>query len=227
MKSKEHKSICYKVLSSVAMFLELKQCSHVSINKWLQESDTLEIPIRNSTFLSFPLVKSCKLLGMESLFSLEDWLSLRLRIPTHFLLQPCWIRPLKPLSQMLVTLLFLCAQLSALTWDVFPYPILEPTRDGSACAMVQFTTSSEESDKVLPRTISLTSTTQSMDPSFALKSRSSPTSPPLSSTFETNLLVWLTAIAFSRLFYLNHSHTNCFSLLFKLYIMSIWLEERR
>ena len=121
---------------------------------------------------------------MESLFSLEDLLSLKLKNQTLSLTPLSLISPhLLPLP-MQETPVFWSALPFALTQDASQSLILVPTRDGCVFAMVQCTTSSEESDKVLPKITYLTSITLCTDPPFALKSRSSLMNPQSSSTSE-------------------------------------------
>ena len=184
MKSREPKSICYKVSLSAPTFSEWKLSSLVSIIKWSQEPDTLEIHIRSSISLNSHLVKSCKPLGTESSFSWEDWPSLKSRTPNPSQTPPSLISNPSHHFQMLVTQTYWCAQLFALTWVVFQCHISEPTRVGFACAMVQSTISSEEWDKDQLKTTCHTLTTPCMDQLCVLKNKSSPTSLQSSYTSE-------------------------------------------
>lgn len=184
MKSRELRSICCKALSSVLTCSVWRPSSQYYISRWSRELDTSVTPTRSSISLSFLPVRSSRPLGTESSFSLEDWQSLRLRklalsqtLP--FLIRCPWLpspTPRTPRSS--------CAQPSAHISVASPSPILVPTRVGFACATVPFTINSAEWDKVPPRPTCPTSTTPCTDPSCALRSRSSPTSPPSSSTFE-------------------------------------------
>jgi len=186
MKSRELKSICFKVSCSAATSLESRQSLLASINKWSPELDISETHIRSSTSLSFHLVKFCKHLGTENSSSLEDLLLLKLRKVMHSQTQLSLINNQLHLSQMLVTQTSWSALLFALIWVVFQFPISEPIRVGFASVTVPSTISSEESDKVQLKITSHTSTTPSTDQSSVLKSKSSPTSHQSSYTYEEN-----------------------------------------
>ena len=184
MKSREPRSTCCKVSSSAATCSVWRPLWLASTSRWSRELDTFVTPTRSLISPNFPLVRSSRPPGMESSFSLEDWHCLRLRILTPSLLQLFLIRCPSPLSQMPLTLRSSCAQLFAPISVAFPCPISVPTRVGFAYAMVPCTTSSAVWDRDPPRLTCPTSTTPCMDPSSALRSRSSPMSPPSSSTFE-------------------------------------------
>jgi hypothetical protein len=208
-KSREPKFTWSKGLLSAATYLESRLLWLPSIIKWSQGQDTSEIPTRSWISVSYPLVKSCRHLGTENLSSLEDLLTQKLKTLTHSLIIPSSIKHQSLPSQMLVTQASLCALPSALTWGAFQYPILEHTKDGFACAMVQCMINSEESDKDLLKITCLILTTLSMDQQFALKNKSSPTSHQSSCTFETliseyhSLSVWRTLNFYLNMFKYN------------------------
>ena len=183
-KSREPKFTCYKVSLLAAMFLESRLFWLWFTIRWSQEPDTSEILTRNSISLNSHLVKSCKPLGTENWFSLEDLPCQKSRKLTPFQQILSWISNPKPLSQMPVTPVCLCARPSVLTWVASPCPILVPTKVGSACAMVPCTISSEESDKGQLKITCHILTTLCTDQPSALKNRSSPMSHPSSCTFE-------------------------------------------
>merc|ERR1711998_646784 len=95
-----------------------------------------------------------------------------------------WIKSLLPLFLTPVTPKSWSAQPFALIWVASLFHILEHIRDGFACAMVQSMTSSEESDKDQLKLTCHISTTLCSAQSCALRSNSSLTSHPSSSTCE-------------------------------------------
>ncbi len=184
MKSRELRSTCYRASLSAATFWVSRQSLHASTSRWSPELDTFVTLTRSLIFQSFPLVRSSRLLGMESSFSCVVSLSQKSRTLTPSLIQPSLIRFQSLPYQTPSTLRFLCAQLFALILVAFPFPILVPTRVGSVSATVPSTINSAEWDRVPPRPTCPTLTTQSTDPLSALRSKSSPTSHRSSSTFE-------------------------------------------
>ena len=173
MKSRELRSTCSKDLLSAATYSESRPSWLAFTNKWSQGPDTSETPTRNSTSQNCHPEKPYRPLGTESSFSWEDLHSLKSRRPTLSLTPLSWTSSQWPPSLTQETPTSWSALLFALTWVAFQFLILEPTRDGCACAMVQSTTSSEESDKVQPKTTYHISTTPSTDQSSALKNKSS------------------------------------------------------
>ncbi len=184
MISREPRSTCSKVSLSAATCLVLRPSLPLSISRWSRELDTSVTPIRSLTFPSCPLVRSSRPPGTESSFSLEDWRCQRLRTLTPSLILLFSISNPWPPFQTPLTLRFSCAQPFAPILVAFPFPISVPTRVGSASATVPFTINSAELDRVPPKQTCPTSTIPSTDLSSALRSRSSPMSPPSSSTFE-------------------------------------------
>ena len=184
MKSRELRSTCCKALSSVLTFSVSRLLSPHYISRWSRELDIFVTPIRSSISPNFPLVRSSRPPGTESSFSLEDWQSLRLRKLALSQTLPFSIRCPWPPCLMPRTPRSSCAQPFAHISVASQFPILVPTRVGFAFATVPSTINSAEWDKVPPKPTCPTSTTPCTDPSCALRSRSSPTSPPSSSTFE-------------------------------------------
>lgn len=174
MKSRELRCTWCKDSWLAATFSELRQSSLAFINKWSPELDTSETPTRNLISQNSHLVKSCKPLGMENLFSLEDWHYQKLRKRTHSQIQHFSISNQLLHCQMQETHKFSCALLFALTWVASPFLISEPIKVGFASAMVQSTINSEESDKDQLKLTYPISTTQSTDLLSALRSKSSP-----------------------------------------------------
>ena len=184
MKSRELRSTCCKDLSSVLTSSVSRLSSPHYISKWSRELDTSVTHTRSSISLNFLPVRSSRPPGTESSFSLEDWQSLRLRklvlsqtLP--FSIKCPWLPFLTPRTPRSS-----CVQLFAHISVASQFPILVPTRVGFAFVTVPSTINSAEWDKVPPRPTCPTSTTPCTDPLCALRSRSSPTSPPYSSTFE-------------------------------------------
>lgn len=184
MRSREHRCTCSKVLFFPLMSLVSRQSSLSSTTKWLPELDISEIPTRNSISPSCHQVRSSKPLGTVKSSSLEDLLFPKSGRPTLFQTPPFLIKNPLLLFQMPVTPASWYAPPSAPTWVAFPYHILVLTRAGSAFVTDPSMTNSVESDKVQHKLTCHTSTTLCTDQSSALRSKSSPTSLPFSSTSE-------------------------------------------
>jgi hypothetical protein len=183
-RSRELKCTCSKDSSSPLTSSVSRPSSPSSTVRWSLELDILEIHTRNLISPSSHRVNASKLLGTVKSSSLEDWLSLKLKIPMLSLWPPSLIKSRLLPFPTLPTQRFWSAQPFALIWVAFLFHILEPTRDGFACAMDQSMTSSEESDKDQLKLTCHTSTTPCSAQLCALRSNSSLTSHPFSSMCE-------------------------------------------
>jgi len=186
-RSREPKCTCSKDSSSHLTFSVSRPSSPSSTTRWSLELDISEIHTRNLISPSSHRVNASKLLGTVKSSSLEDWLSLKLKIPMLSQRPPSLIKSRLLLFPTPVTPKSWCAQPFALIWVAFLFHILEPTRDGFACAMDQSMTSSEESDKDQLKLTCHTSTTPCSAQLCALRSNSSLTSHPSSSTCESGV----------------------------------------
>ena len=138
------------------------------------------IPTKSSTFLNCPLVRSFRLPGTVTLSSSDVSPSLRSTRPMLSPLQPSLIRnqrlPFLTPATPLLSAALPFARISA----AFLFPILAPTRAGSAFATVLFMTSSAEYVRALPSPTCPGSTIRSTAPSSVSKRCSTPTSPAFS-----------------------------------------------
>ena len=144
--------------------------------EWTVGPDTIEIPIWKLIYQNCHLPKQFKLFGTEPPSSSEDLpkkksskrTSTPLKLSLTRALKLYWLQPEK--AQ------FWSARQFALIWDAFQFHIWVTTTDGFVFVTVQFTISSEESDKDQLCKTCLTSTTQSTK--TALWSASRPLSSP-------------------------------------------------
>lgn len=189
-KSAVLKSICSKVSFSVTTFSVLRPSLPSFTTKLSLEFVMFVTLIKKWTFLNYPQAKSLKPPGTVKWFSLDVWPSLKSISLTLSPTPLSLIRLPLPQSPLPVTHQSFAAPLFALTWAAFPFPTWEPTKVGCASATVPSTISSAAWDKVPPPVTCLTLTIRCTDPSSALRSRSSPTSPVSSSTSESVQLVY-------------------------------------